>query len=163
ELVVIGDLGEPFLRVGPHGVSANVNSPTWYASGNPDGIAMNMPKSAKRGARPHWIKQSQRPTWAWFDRRVQPPGSVPPQARDGRPFARIGPAGVDVNTRSSTYVAQGVSSGSAPRPEPGAGAPRWRHVASVPRYGWVDPRLRYPSIDPPADVARQDHPVVLKH
>lgn len=239
EVAVIGALREPFLRIGPRGVYANANSPTWYASGNPDGIALNLPRSARAGAPPRWKRVSGRPVWAWFDRRVQPPGpQVPPQARngrrtirltgwslplryrgrslsvqghvefrpqtgsivpllrspshpapgvtagllggaapglfvendsrtpvtvtgaDGRPFARIGPRGVDVNSASSTFRAQGTDVRGA---RPIAGVPGWRHVADVPRYGWVDPRMRYPSLDPPSDVGRRDHPVVLRH
>lgn len=238
DLVVTGDLKEPFLRIGPSGVYANVNSPTWYGSGNPDGIALNLPRSARKGAVPRWQRVSKRPQWSWFDRRVQPAGvTVPPQARqgrrplrlidwaiplvyggralslhghveyrppigmivpamrspsglapgvqvglldgaapglflensgpatvtvlgsDGQPFARIGPRGVDVNSRSATYAAQAADTRGAP---PTRGAPGWRHVADVPRYGWVDPRMRYGSLDPPPDVARQDHSVVLR-
>lgn len=35
---VLGEGGQPFLRIGPGGVEANVAAPAWYASGNPDAV-----------------------------------------------------------------------------------------------------------------------------
>ena len=40
DVVILGDLGEPFLRIGPDGAFANLNSPTWRGSGNPDGLIL---------------------------------------------------------------------------------------------------------------------------
>ncbi|GAC1525056.1 MAG: hypothetical protein NVS2B6_12080 [Thermoleophilaceae bacterium] len=90
EVTVVGDLHEPFLRIGARGVFANVNSPTWYGSGNPDGIALNLPRSARAGAPARWRRVSQRPAWSWFDRRVQPPApALPAQALQGRRPVRL--------------------------------------------------------------------------
>ena len=50
EYRVLAKGGDPFIRIGPRGVLANVNSVTWYRSGNPDGVAQP-PKGAAWAAR----------------------------------------------------------------------------------------------------------------
>jgi len=75
ELAVIATGGEPFLRIGPRGVLANVNSIDWYRSGNPDGFA-RPPAEARIGGPPRWERVSRRPEWVWFDHRLHP-GKVP--------------------------------------------------------------------------------------
>lgn len=80
--------------------------------------------------------------------------------RDGEPFLRFTPDGVQVNVASRTHVedrkARGQPAGP-PSPEPrfellGAGADSWT---------WLDARLRYPRDAPPDDVLRADEPSVL--
>ncbi len=83
DLVILGDplLGDrsaPFLRIGPTGVYANLNSRTWYASGNASSVA-TPPPSAHIGAAPRWERVAPTPAWAWFDRRMEPYKTVVPQ------------------------------------------------------------------------------------
>ncbi len=75
ELEVIATGGEAFLRIGPRGVFANVNSIDWYRSGNPDGFA-RPPAEARIGSPPRWERVARRPEWVWFDHRLHP-GKVP--------------------------------------------------------------------------------------
>ena len=77
----------PFIRIGPRGVLADVNSATWYRSGNPDGVA-KPPKGVRLGGPPRWERISSRPTWTWFDHRMHP-GSV-----------RVGQQSIDSQSRA---------------------------------------------------------------
>lgn len=81
ELEVTGFVGEPFVRIGPTGVHVNLNSPTYYRSGNPDAGGVK-PAGAHRGARPRWVLVSRTPEWGWFDFRMEPGKTpIPAQAR----------------------------------------------------------------------------------
>src|SRR5581483_3341602 len=44
DLVVLGDDGEPFLRIGAQGTFANLRSPTWYRDNDPTGSTPPPPK-----------------------------------------------------------------------------------------------------------------------
>lgn len=73
--------------------------------------------------------------------------------RDGEPFLRFGPAGLEVNENSRTHVedrqARGQPAGP-PRPQPA-----FRLVDSAgTSYTWLDARLRYPADLPPEAVLR---------
>ena len=72
-LSIRGDTGEPFLRIGPRGVFANLRSPTYYTSGSTS--ILKVPPSADATAPPEWKKVSSEPVWAWLERR----GAVPPE------------------------------------------------------------------------------------
>lgn len=81
--------------------------------------------------------------------------------RDGEPFLRFGPQGVEVNVVSRTHVedrkARGESAGP-PAPEP-------RFELAVPggtSYTWLDTRLRYDQDLPPDDALRADGPTVVE-
>jgi len=90
-LEVLAMTGEPFLRIGPRGVEANLNSRAWYASGNATGV-VRAPRSAGPPAAPRWRSVSDRPRWGWFAHELHPDtsGSVPAAVvRAGRP-ARLG-------------------------------------------------------------------------
>jgi hypothetical protein len=69
-VVVLGYLGEPFLRIGPSGVAVNGASPTaagaGLVTGTPPGPA----------APPRWQARSDRPSFVWHDARLRglPPG-----------------------------------------------------------------------------------------
>ena len=241
ELVVVGERREDFLRLGPRGVEANVNSITWYRSGNPDGQA-SPPREARIGGPVRWVRVSRRPRWSWFDHRMHPgtrqvtpqalqnqrrarlddwvvparlggrplkveghveyqpltgavvsrlrsPNAVTPRlqlallagqipgfflvnlgrepatvvGREGEPFARVGPRGVQVNLRSATWLEDQRSRGrgSAVAADPEA-PPRWRRVALVPRFTWLDARALYSAPRPPSEVVRKPSPTVLK-
>jgi hypothetical protein len=64
---VFGARGEPFLRVGPRGVEANVRSTTWWESARstsdrraPDGA----------GDEPEWRRVAQVPRYGWIEPRA---------------------------------------------------------------------------------------------
>jgi len=78
ELVVLAETGEPFLRIGPGGVLANLDSPAWYLSNSPGGT-VTVPETAQPDAPPRWNQVATAPAWGWFDHRLHPrPGHVPP-------------------------------------------------------------------------------------
>ena len=91
-----------------------------------------------------------------------PPGvPVTVEGRDGEPFLRMTPAGVEVNTRSRTHVEDRQARGEiAGPPSP---TPDFALVApGASSYTWLDARLRYPEDLPPTDVLRADEPTVVK-
>jgi hypothetical protein len=69
-VVVLGYLGEPFLRISPSGVAVNGGSPTSAGAG--------LLKATPGGVRatPHWQVRSNRPSFVWHDARLRglPPG-----------------------------------------------------------------------------------------
>lgn len=73
-LFVPGDADEPFLRIGPRGVVANLRSPTYYTSGG-SSIA-KVPEMADASAAPKWKKVSPHPVWAWLERRAALPAEL---------------------------------------------------------------------------------------
>lgn len=86
DLFVLGEAGEPFLRIGPQGTFANVKSPTWYLSNDPTGAAIP-PASADAAAAPLFARVSKDPTWGWFDHRLHRTvlASAPAVASPDRP------------------------------------------------------------------------------
>lgn len=87
---VLAGGGEPFLRVGPGGVEANLNSIEWYRSGNADGVA-EPPPEADIGGPPRWERVSGRPEWSWFEHRAHPRAfAIPPEAVAAQESARLG-------------------------------------------------------------------------
>ena len=73
-LTVPGDAGEPFLRIGPKGVTANLRSPTYYTSGST--AILKVPAMADAAAPPRWEKVSPYPVWAWLERRAAVPAEL---------------------------------------------------------------------------------------
>jgi hypothetical protein len=63
---VLAATGEPFLRIGPAGVEANLGSAAWYETNSPTGRA-SAPSLTDR-----WITVSRDPSWGWFDHRMHP-------------------------------------------------------------------------------------------
>lgn len=91
ELTVLADAGEPFLRIGPRGVLANLNAPSWYQSNAPH-RARSIPEQARTpGAEPAWAEVAREPSWAWFEHRLSPTGVgvVAPEAVKGRKTVRL--------------------------------------------------------------------------
>lgn len=68
-LFVLGDEGEPFLRIGPDGTYANVKSPAWFRSNDPTGAAVP-PEDVDPKAEPVWARVTSEPVWGWFDHRL---------------------------------------------------------------------------------------------
>ena len=66
--------------------------------------------------------------------------------RDGEPFVRLSPAGVEANLHSATFAdAARLRGGASLALEPDAdAAPRWERLTTTPSYGWVDLRTAYP-------------------
>lgn len=69
DLFVLGDEGEPFLRIGPQGTFANIKSPSWYRSNDPTGAAVP-PDDADPKAEPVFARVSAEPVFGWFDHRL---------------------------------------------------------------------------------------------
>jgi hypothetical protein len=69
DLIVVGEQGEPFLRIGPDGAFANLKSATWYRSNDPTGL-VRPPDDVDPKAEPVWARASTEPAWGWFDHRL---------------------------------------------------------------------------------------------
>jgi hypothetical protein len=70
-LHVLGMDGEPFLRIGPEGVDANLSSRTWWASARASG---RRPAAAEgRTSLPDWQRVAAAPRFSWIDPRAQAP------------------------------------------------------------------------------------------
>jgi hypothetical protein len=86
-VVVLGYDGEPYLRVGPHGVFQNRRSPATYL--NTALIPTRRPpKIADSSAAPEWRKLSSGTTAIWHDHRVHYMGSEDPPAVQRDPSSR---------------------------------------------------------------------------
>ncbi len=82
ELEVLAPRGEPFLRVGPRGTFANLDSGYWYQSGNPDGRGVP-PAGAERRRSPRWRLVSREPVWDYYEHRLHPSQVQLPRAERG--------------------------------------------------------------------------------
>ena len=89
EIVVLGYQDEPYLRVGPAGVFANLNAPDYYrnqpvAAGAP---TTTLPPRANPTAAPDWARIGSGSSVTWRDRRTRWEGPAAPQVRaaPGRP------------------------------------------------------------------------------
>jgi hypothetical protein len=71
-VVVLGLLGEPFLRFSPAGVAANAASPTAWSTG-----VVASSDAAKSARGPVWRTVSSGHTFAWHENRLRPRPSVP--------------------------------------------------------------------------------------
>jgi hypothetical protein len=69
-VVVLGYLGEPFLRISPSGVAVNEGSPTSA------GVGLLKATPRRTGTALHWRARSTRPSFVWHDARLRglPPG-----------------------------------------------------------------------------------------
>ncbi|HEV2820759.1 MAG TPA: hypothetical protein VGW11_09655, partial [Solirubrobacteraceae bacterium] len=236
-LEVLDAQGEPFLRIGPDGVQADITSAAWYETNDPTGVGGLPERIAQRlegDPEPRFATVASEPSWGWFDHRMHPepvtsvpteilrdgrrevtladwevtlrygeqeitvdgrlffqpvlgrfeqrmtspstlgqaafvqllPGDVPALfvdnagtepitvlGREGEPFVRIGPAGVEVNVRSPSHVDDQRLQGESPEVAADADAqPLWREMADVPRYNWLEPRAAYQRERPPEEV-----------
>jgi hypothetical protein len=223
-LEVLATGGEPFLRLSAAGVEANLASPEFFTTSNPEGAAGAVPDGAAPGVAPRWAQISSGTSWGWYDHRLHPDGVQAPAdvdqeqrlaewtvplryggqdvavrgsvrftplrgaflvtadeapegltvqalpgmlpglflsnpdrlplevlGREGEPFLRMGPQGVEVNVASRTHVedrqARGLPTG------PPSTAPRFELVdPAATSWTWLDARLRYPQELPPRDV-----------
>jgi hypothetical protein len=84
--------------------------------------------------------------------------------KEDEPFARIGPAGSEVNVRSPTWAELEQAQGKDPSDEVDARAePKWQKVADSPRWTWLEFRAAAPKNDPPAAVIAEGKPVTVKN
>ncbi len=68
-LIVLGQDGQPFLRLSPQGAEANTRHPDWLKTYLPGGLPGRRPEV---GTTPLWKSVKSSPTWGWFDARLQP-------------------------------------------------------------------------------------------
>ncbi len=114
ELAVLGEQGEPFLRIGPDGALANVRSPTWFRSNDPTGAFPVSPR-ADADAAPEWLRVAREPAWGWFDHRlhrvqlgVLPPSDEPVELERWEVPMRYGDRNVVVRGRREYRPARGA-------------------------------------------------------
>ena len=73
---------------------------------------------------------------------------------EGEPFARVGPAGTEVNRRSPMWLATAQARGDDVEglsADPLA-EPDWFSLGPDPTFAWLDERGRYPDEEPPDDI-----------
>lgn len=87
-LEVLADTGEPFVRIGPAGVEANLASPSWYLTNQPFG-AQRPPDGASPDTSPRWALVSTEPSWGWFDHRLHPREIVSVLGEDRAPTFEV--------------------------------------------------------------------------
>jgi len=80
-LVVIGDSGEPFLRVGPDGVHENTRSITAFRLANP-GPGIPVPQDLLQGGEPEWREVASGRSYAWHDDRAHWTDADPASVRE---------------------------------------------------------------------------------
>ncbi len=79
EVLVRGEDGEPFLRVGADAVHANVRSPAWIASARAsEGTTPTDVVDAT--AEPEWVQVADVPRYGWIDPRLSYPDREPSRA-----------------------------------------------------------------------------------
>ncbi len=134
-VTVLGDAGEPFLRVSD-GVDVNAASPTWIQVGRALGRLPKVPADA--GAPPQWERISDGRLASWADFRSRPPDTEPQIATDA-PIdvkrwtipLRIGDRPVDVTgvTLVRTAPSRPAASPTTGRTRGRSGRNRWSAVA----------------------------------
>ncbi|MDQ1403698.1 MAG: hypothetical protein QOG03_2014 [Actinomycetota bacterium] len=105
DLDVLGAAGELFLRIGPGGVLANLNSPTWYLSLNPEGGTV--PAGVDAHAAPRFGRVSTEPSWGWFDHRLHPTLLARPPATNGQRVVPLSSWQVDMRYGGRAIVVRG--------------------------------------------------------
>lgn len=70
-LVILGQDGQPFLRLSPQGAEANTRHPDWLKTYLPGGLPGRKPEV---GTTPLWKVVKSGANWGWFDARLQPAG-----------------------------------------------------------------------------------------
>ncbi len=83
-LEVLATGGEPFLQISAAGVLANLASPDFFTTSNPNGASAGAPAA---GGAPRWVQISGGSSWGWYDHRLHPPGLAAP--RDANTAVRL--------------------------------------------------------------------------
>ncbi len=99
--------GEAFLRLSSSGVQANLASPDWYTTGNPEGGAPVPPGVRGGRSTPRFVRVSALSTWAEFDPRLHPPVTVLPAARAARTDSVLGSWTVPLTYGGKPYEVRG--------------------------------------------------------
>jgi len=87
-LEVLDANGQPFVRVGPAGVDANLAAPSWYTTYSPGAI---VPAAAGVDAAPRWTRAAAAPAFGWFDPRLDTAHvPLPPELLTERRAADLG-------------------------------------------------------------------------
>jgi hypothetical protein len=132
-LAVPGRSGEPFLRIGPHGVLANVASPSWYLGGSQ--AISRVPRFAHAGARPRWRRVSRQPVWGWLEYRAALPadmqirGVLGTQASDVLTWST--PLSLGEDSLSLTGIVRWVPAQVSRQAPPVVPSPRWPLILGV--------------------------------
>lgn len=87
-LEVLAITGEPFVRIGPAGVEANLASPSWYLTNQPFGSS-GPPPGTSPDAPPRWAPVSAERSWGWFDHRLHPQAITSVLGEDATPTFEI--------------------------------------------------------------------------
>lgn len=87
-LEVLAITGEPFVRIGPAGVEANLASPSWYLTNQPFGTS-GPPPGTSPDAAPRWAPVSAERTWGWFDHRLHPEALTSVLGEDRNPTFEV--------------------------------------------------------------------------
>jgi hypothetical protein len=110
-LTVLGADGTPLLRLDAAGVQANISSPDWLASNDPEGAAAGTGAGATERSTPavlpRWEVVSGDDSWAWFDTRIQPPADLPPSVKGATRTTTIGRWQIPVAYGSRTGLLRG--------------------------------------------------------
>lgn len=77
EVLVRGQEGEPFLRIGPDGVFGNEHSPSFVDDQRYRG--REVPEPPRADASPAWVELAGEPRYAWLEERARYPREQPPQ------------------------------------------------------------------------------------
>jgi hypothetical protein len=101
DVVVLGYEGEPYLRIGPHGVFINTRSPAAYLNCSRSGCSV--PATADAGATPRWEQFSNSQTALWHDHRIHWMGNQLP------PDVARAPGQRHVQARFTVTLLQGSS------------------------------------------------------
>ncbi len=87
-LEVLDDTGQPFLRVGPEGVDANLAAPAWYLTNQPFGGEVPR-EGVGTDAPARWAHVSTQRSWGWFDHRLHPTAIAGVLEEDRRPTFEV--------------------------------------------------------------------------
>ncbi|HEV2890052.1 MAG TPA: hypothetical protein VGX28_06715 [Frankiaceae bacterium] len=102
DVEVLGEDGEPFLRVGRDSVRADVSSEAWRRSAGPFGAAAPAPAGAT------WVTVADHGSWGWFDHRLHPVDrAVTPDLRASKRPVRLADWTVPLRHRGRTHVVKG--------------------------------------------------------
>jgi len=77
-VVILGQDGEPFARIGPTVSEVNAKSPTWAAIQQASGKSPS--DTADVAAPPAWHEVADTPRWSWLELRAAAPKADPPAA-----------------------------------------------------------------------------------
>jgi hypothetical protein len=126
DVTILGYAGEPYLRVGPHGVDENVNSAAVYTNQSTNGLA-SIPKSVNTSAPPKWRHVSNDTTAQWHDHRAHWMGNGDPPVVSNQP----GQSHVIIPTWTVQFEWHGTrySVAGTVRWIPGPGALPWLVIA----------------------------------